>query len=196
MKLTSLTIKNYRSITEAYKIEIEDYMILIGKNNEGKSNILKAIQLSFNIVKNYSRISRTYISRMEYDFNEDFPIALQKNNRVKNKKTIFKLEFELTDTEYDDFIDKYNVKLTKDFSIKIEITNRSVKLTIPRKGKTPTYYAKLVKYACDYISDNIFVQYIPAIRVQRDSVEVVDSLIDFELNSIEDEEYLNAKKNS
>lgn len=194
MKLTSLTIKNYRSITDAYKIKIEDYMILIGKNNEGKSNILKAIQLAFNIMKNYSRISRVFIPSMQYDFNEDFPISLQNNRRIRIKKTVFKLEFELTDKECDEFFNKYQMHLSKDFSINIEINNQTASLTMPKKGKNPRNYARLVRNACDYISDNIFVQYIPAIRVQRDSVEVVDSLIDFELSSIKDEKYLDAKK--
>lgn len=194
MKLTSLTIKNYRSITDAYKIKIEDYMILIGKNNEGKSNILKAIQLAFNIMKNYSQMPRIYLSRMQYDYNEDFPISLQNNRRIKIKKTVFKLEFELTDKECDEFFNRYQMHLLKDFSINIEINDRTALLTIPKRGKNPSNYARLVENVCDYISDNIFVQYIPAIRVQRDSVEVVDSLIDFELSSIKDEIYLNAKK--
>lgn len=43
MKLISFSITNYRSITTAHKIEMSNLTILVGKNNEGKSNILNAL---------------------------------------------------------------------------------------------------------------------------------------------------------
>ena len=54
MKLISFSVSNYRSITRAHKIKLHDLTILVGKNNEGKSNIIKAISLSMNIIKKYS----------------------------------------------------------------------------------------------------------------------------------------------
>ena len=40
MKLIAFTVKTYRSIIEANKIPLqEDVTVLLGKNNEGKSNI-------------------------------------------------------------------------------------------------------------------------------------------------------------
>lgn len=44
MKLSELTIKNFRSI-EDETFEFNDLNILVGKNNSGKSNVLKAIDL-------------------------------------------------------------------------------------------------------------------------------------------------------
>lgn len=43
MKLNFFSITNYRSITTAHKIAISGFTVLLGKNNEGKSNILKAL---------------------------------------------------------------------------------------------------------------------------------------------------------
>ena len=52
MKIKSFTITNYRSIKKAYNIPLnEDMTILIGKNNEGKSNILRALSGAFYIIK-------------------------------------------------------------------------------------------------------------------------------------------------
>ena len=39
MKLVSFSVTNYRSITKAHKISLGQYTVLLGKNNEGKSNI-------------------------------------------------------------------------------------------------------------------------------------------------------------
>ena len=194
MKLKSLTIKNYRSITKAYKIKISDYMILIGKNNEGKSNILKAIKIAFNIIRNYRKTAYMYLPRSEYDYSEDFPISLLNSKKLKDKKTVFKLDIEFSDEECNEFNSIYKTKVPKEFSIQIDINDRYPNLTIPTKGKVPANHTSRIVNICDYISKNLYVEYISAVRVQRDSVEIIDSLIDFELNNITDEEYTQAKQ--
>ena len=50
MKLASVSIKDFRSITDAYKIPIGDLVVLVGPNNEGKSNILKAVVLALALI--------------------------------------------------------------------------------------------------------------------------------------------------
>lgn len=194
MKLKSLTIKNYRSITKAYKIKLSDYMILIGKNNEGKSNILKAIKIAFNIIQNYRRTSYMLLPRSEYDFSEDFPISLINSKKLKDKKTVFKLDIEFSDKECIEFESIYKLKVPKEFAIHIDIKDRYPNLTIPKKGKNPSNYTNRIYNICEYISKNLYVEYISAVRVQRDSLEIIDSLIDFELNNIDDEEYAKAKQ--
>lgn len=64
MKIRSIELKNYRSIEDC-KIEFEDfYTAICGKNNSGKSNILRAI---LNILRrpNY---------RNNFQFESDFPV--------------------------------------------------------------------------------------------------------------------------
>ncbi|MBK8686880.1 MAG: AAA family ATPase [Betaproteobacteria bacterium] len=46
MELVSFSVSNYRSITSAYKLPIRSPTVLIGPNNEGKSNILRALVTS------------------------------------------------------------------------------------------------------------------------------------------------------
>ena len=46
MKLVSVTVENFRSITAARKIQISGLTTLVGPNNEGKSNILRAIVIA------------------------------------------------------------------------------------------------------------------------------------------------------
>jgi predicted ATP-dependent endonuclease of OLD family len=48
MKLSKITIKNFRAIQEEMTIDIYDFTSLIGANNCGKSTILKAIELFLN----------------------------------------------------------------------------------------------------------------------------------------------------
>ena len=45
MRLLSFSVVNYRSITNARKIQTHNMTVLVGKNNEGKSNILRSLKL-------------------------------------------------------------------------------------------------------------------------------------------------------
>lgn len=51
MKLINFSVTNFRSITKAHKIELDNVSTLVWKNNEWKSNILKALNISMNILK-------------------------------------------------------------------------------------------------------------------------------------------------
>lgn len=53
MKLSSFSVVNYRSITTARKIQTNNMTVLVGKNNEGKSNILRALTLAMDVMKMY-----------------------------------------------------------------------------------------------------------------------------------------------
>lgn len=51
MKIKQFTVENYRSITKAYKLPIDEKItVLLGKNNEGKSNMLRALIGTFYII--------------------------------------------------------------------------------------------------------------------------------------------------
>ena len=50
MLLKEFSVTNYRSITKAHKISLGDLTVLVGKNNEGKSNLLRALDTSMSII--------------------------------------------------------------------------------------------------------------------------------------------------
>lgn len=43
MRLELFTVKNFRSINKAEKLPLGEFTVLLGPNNEGKSNILQAM---------------------------------------------------------------------------------------------------------------------------------------------------------
>ena len=45
--LKRIHIKNFRSISDA-TIDLDDFNFFVGKNDSGKSNVLKAVNLFFN----------------------------------------------------------------------------------------------------------------------------------------------------
>ena len=48
MRLSQLRVQNFRSIRDSGPIRIEPLQALIGENNAGKSNILRALQCFLN----------------------------------------------------------------------------------------------------------------------------------------------------
>ena len=46
MKITHLTIHNYRSVQHV-ELEVPEMLVLLGPNNHGKSNILTPLELLF-----------------------------------------------------------------------------------------------------------------------------------------------------
>ena len=50
MKLVKFSVTNFRSILKAHDIPISDTTVLVGKNNEGKSNLLKALSIAMNAI--------------------------------------------------------------------------------------------------------------------------------------------------
>jgi putative ATP-dependent endonuclease of OLD family len=51
VRLVNFSVTNYRSITVAHKIGISDVTVLIGKNNEGKSNLLRALDVAMHLLQ-------------------------------------------------------------------------------------------------------------------------------------------------
>ena len=100
MKLSFFSVKNFRSITLAYKMEIRENTVLLGKNNEGKTNVLKALMLAMDILRNSKYIiRRASLPRSVYDWRDDYPIHLQTNKTKTPKCTVFKLEFLIEEGE-------------------------------------------------------------------------------------------------
>ncbi len=56
MKLVEFSVTNYRSITVANKIKLHDCTVLVGKNNEGKSNLLNALNVAMMAVRTLKEV--------------------------------------------------------------------------------------------------------------------------------------------
>lgn len=200
MKLISFSVSNYRSITRAHKIKIHDLTILVGKNNEGKSNIIKAISLSMNIIKKYSYFPHRrpmgyykYLDNgFDYVWQRDFPVSSQ-NKKKGSKNTVFELEFLLTEQELDQFNKFTKSRLsTSDFIIIIEIGEDNFpKLKVSKKG-TSKLNSKVLLIN-EFVAKNIVFNYIPAIRTESQAIDLIRDNLAQELKVVENNpEYINA----
>jgi hypothetical protein len=188
MRLSSFSVINFRSITTARKVQTNNLTVLVGKNNKGKSNILRALTLAMDIMKNYARDPRSLnfspiYSLPRYDWERDYPISLQERN--PNGFSSVELNFELTNEEVSAIRGLTGIRVTGNIPVRISIYKTSVKIDIPKKG-TPAFSnaenkQKIIEYVCFKIDFN----FIPAVRTENDALRVVEAIIEKELSALE-----------
>lgn len=195
MQLTYFTVSNYRSITNAYKLDLKNITILIGKNNEGKSNLIKALNLAMEIVRFSRNFRRRIIPHQLYVWRDDFPVGLQNKAKLKNKSTKFRLDFKLSDEEIATFYEKVQSNINGDLSVYIEIKqDDTFSITVPKRGKNATALSSKIDRISQFVCDNIALQYIPAIRSESDAYDVISNIIESEFQQTDDDEYKKAQE--
>lgn len=196
MRLVSFSVTNFRSITKAHKIPIADTTVLLGRNNEGKSNVLRALSIAMRALTSHAA-EAPYLHRdprdaHTYSWWRDFPISLQ--SRTSSTESIFRLEFELSAAETDEF--KQTIKNSLNGNLPIEVRfGKSGRPEINVRKQGPggaALSAKSTKVA-RYIADHIQFIYIPAVRTEDEAISVVQEMLSSELAQLEkNEEYLAA----
>jgi predicted ATP-dependent endonuclease of OLD family len=189
MKLTKFTIKNFRSITEDSEINLKDYSVLVGRNNEGKTTVLLALRMAMDALINHGRGlgRRVLTSRSNrYEWERDFPLSLQNKQRIK-KSTIFRLYFELDENEQSEF--RKDIKSVSNGVLCIEIKfneKNIVEFLVPKRGSSS--FTKKSEKISKYIAERIQFTYIPAVRTEREAIAAINEMIEEELAKLETEE--------
>lgn len=209
MKIKQFTVQNYRSITKAYKLPIDEKItVLLGKNNEGKSNMLRALIGTFYIISLLRRkatselnefiLERRYVgrrrmgdeidSRWDYIWERDYPIMKQGRSSVKPTK--FRLDLLLDKEEQIAFKNEVGNNINENLSVAIEIYKENIIVTIPKRayGATGKVFTEKKEQIAKFISSRLDSVYIPAIRPAYLSLDILDELLSKELRVIADEE--------
>ena len=168
MELVNVSVTNFRSITTAHKVSVSDTTILIGRNNEGKSNLLKALDVGMKSLQRHAMearhgrvIPRSIHRRDErmYFWERDFPIGFQ--SRSSGTQTIIRLEFLLNEGEIEEFKETIKSSLNGTLPIVIKIGKNSIPdIEVSKKGKgSKTLNAKSGRIA-EFIAQKIIFNYI------------------------------------
>ncbi|RZT98264.1 putative ATP-dependent endonuclease of OLD family [Advenella incenata] len=189
MRLAFFSVTNYRSIIGTHRIPIGDIAVLLGKNNEGKSNILRALAVSMKMLTDHgtkhrpSRFARP-LERDRFVWRRDFPISLQ--DRRSGLESKFRLEFALDEDEVNEFRNaiKSNLNGTLPIEIKIGKTNEHA-IHVPKKGPGGNTLSSKSARIAQYIAEKIEFNYIPAVRTEEHAEEVVQEMLADELAKLE-----------
>jgi len=146
MKLVGFTVENFRSITKAHKLRLDHSTTLLGPNNEGKSNILRALVLSMQILTRYGRFRSaraqqtragvqrlpTHIAARRYRWDRDFPVHLRASK--PSGKSVFVLEFNLTKKEVSSFKSELGSDLNGTLPLRIALDDAHCEIKVNKKG--------------------------------------------------------------
>ncbi len=101
MKIKNIKIHNFRSIKDG-KFDIENYSLLIGENNSGKSNVFRALRIF-------------YEDNLKYDIKTDFP-----KFETDDKESWIEIQYETTEDEQESLKKEYQ---TPDRLLKVRKIN-------------------------------------------------------------------------
>src|SRR5690606_1221705 len=194
MKLTSITVENYRSITRAHRVRISDMTVLVGPNNEGKSNILRALVTAMNVLTGgalrmppgYSQSGRARLPGYTrfYDWDTDFPIHLQ--DRKPNGQSVILLEFRPTEEELQEFRQQLGSKLKDTLPLKISLGPREFSVSVHKKGPGGPALTKKSVNIAKFIAARLEFEHIPAVRTAESAQQIVSTLVARELSKLEE----------
>jgi putative ATP-dependent endonuclease of OLD family len=202
MKLVYIEIENYRSIQKKQILNLDQPLtVIIGPNNEGKSNLLRAIVLAMKMIR-FLRMGlplrlrdkselRFNFAREDYSWESDFPMQMQSKN--PQGETILRLEFRLNDKERDDFKKKCAISNNGVLPVEITLSKEGGSFKVRKPGKGAGSYGDKTPNIARFISENFEFQYIPAIRTEKLSVEVIESLLEREMLALQsNDDYIKA----
>lgn len=113
MRLERFSIQKYRSIIKAEKLPLGDLTVLVGPNNDGKSNILEALVVGMEELASPLARPRVRGRRKRehggYFWERDFPQSLQPAEPAG--RSIMDFDFALTSDEIDDFYGEVGSRL-------------------------------------------------------------------------------------
>lgn len=193
MRLTSFGAQRYRSIIKAETIPVGDMTVLVGPNNEGKSNILHALVVGMSILSQATaqRI-RTGLIRYSatsdgmpngYEWERDFPRALR--DRQPDGKTVFDFEFELTEPELAQFRTEVRSQLVNPLCIRLELERTgTATFNVRKKGAGSPFLTKKRDLIARFLEARLAVEYVPAVRTSVRSTSIVERMLRRELMAL------------
>ena len=188
MRLESFSITNYRSITNASRVQLSDTSILIGKNNEGKSNVIRALSVAMSAIgvaagnRRVHGVSRTRSFASSYSWERDFPISLQ--SRKKSLESIFRVEFMLTHDEIADFKKEIGASINGHLTFEVRIgKERRTRVAIKKQGSVSLN--QRLSDISTFVGKRVIFDYIPPIRTEREAESVINNLLSSRLHVLD-----------
>ncbi len=193
MQIVEFSLQRYRSIDRTERLRLGDLTILIGPNNEGKSNILQGLVTGMRLLasthdrpipgRRPPTLTRYRVPRSDYEWERDFPIRLQATK--PQGTTIFDFVFKLSPEEVIAFKSEVNSTLNGRLPIRLTASADSLNFEVRKSGRgAKALTAKRAKVAA-FVAKRINPQAIPAIRTAQESMAIVEEMVDQALRDLE-----------
>ncbi|MBB4249802.1 ATP-dependent nuclease [Rhizobium sp. BK008] len=174
--ISKIRIRNFRSISDL-TVDPADLSILIGKNDTGKSNILRALNLFFNDQTDF---------RQAFDFSRDFS-RQAKTGQGKAPEIRIDIQFNIP-SNYQSPEGSRSIEWTRRWRANEVITDDPVFVLKGNKKEEISGRSKLWTYL-----NNIDYHYIPALKGKEYFSELLSDIYDV-LSDVSEEDLVSASK--
>lgn len=195
MKIKSVRIRNFRTIQDETLLEFDDYLTIVGPNNSGKTNILKAIQTFFT----------GYENKEKYDRKRDFTRNAPKTSKTTINITFLKEPDKAFDTsifmEYEEIYEYLETELQNPNEFTIYLTfnennpNYQLHSNVKKKKDKSGHYSQKQKSIILKVLDHYSIHYIASEKsVKEVFSNLITPLISIELGKkmLENKELINS----
>lgn len=190
MKLAKFRIKHFRSILKAELNDLSGSANLIGPNNEGKSNVLQALNICLSVLCKSSIVSgesaalaRLVPDRKLYEWSRDYPVSFQ--GLEQKGRSIFEVDFQLSDKDQEGLLRDTGHRFNKSLSVQISFGQEyPATFKLIKKRRANRTLLRSAEKIRKFISDRLEFTYIPAIRADSENSNAVDELVRRSLRSL------------
>ncbi|WP_414607822.1 ATP-dependent nuclease [Stenotrophomonas sp. FR010] len=183
MQIVTFELSNYRSIQRTEKLALGNPTVIVGPNNEGKSNIIRAMVTCVRFLCASPRetlLTRTW----GYDWNRDFPISLQA--KQPTGQSIFHIEFQLDEKERAEFRNVVGSKNNGRLKIEIKLgDNAPPAFDVLKQGGGKELMIQRAHKIREFLRQHLRIEHIPAVRTADEARRVIHQLIQDDLAQIE-----------
>jgi AAA ATPase domain len=188
LHLKSFSVKDYRSIVRTERIALSDLTVLVGPNNEGKSNILQALVTGMQYLGERRPAGGVGRWRAEarfegrYIWERDFPVS--KQAKRSSQRSVLEYVFGMSDAETSALAETIGHNINSDLPITLTFGKSGpVVFTIP-KQRVGTQMAAKREEIVAFLREHIHIQYIPAVRSADQATVVVNDMVRRELDTL------------
>lgn len=208
MRVSEVAVSNYRSIGPQTRFELNDLTTLIGPNNEGKSNLLRALALGLRVIRAWGslsedlaktgelsghRVSLIYSSFLphrradpnqdiDFDWGKDYPLG--KQTAKSPRPTIIRLTFHLEDGEKSAFKEEVGLNNNSELPIELRFSRSSTSLHMVKQGPSSSSYADKAGLIAKFVSERISYVLVPAVRTMDQAMSLLNKLASIRLDDL------------
>ncbi len=201
MRLSRVSVRKYRSIDRAADFSVGDFTVLVGPNNQGKSNLLRAAVLAMEVIEGWSALPRGVHAGREvpiemvlrggnragwrhrrggggrdvgYNWEQDFPLFARERPGGQ-RSTVVHLDFELDSDEQLAFRDDTGVSINQKLPLEVSLKERTVTLSIPKQGRGP--HKEKAREIAKFLTDRVTLLHIPAVRTGATALGIAEEIL-------------------
>ncbi|GAB49198.1 hypothetical protein MOPEL_098_00650 [Mobilicoccus pelagius NBRC 104925] len=184
MKITNFKVSKYRSITTSKTLDLQGMSVLVGPNNEGKSNILRALVVGLESIQQAGTQTKaarraplgSFMYRSDdferYRWERDYPLALQ--DKEPNSSSTFEFEFELNERDKEDLKESTGHSLNETLKIRVLLKRGgAAEIKVVKRGPANAAINANVAKICDLIQRRVRVEYVSGDRTSEETLRLI-----------------------